>query len=215
MSRNSRIFKFTTAFPQILLAALLAVGASAAEPPAPAKEQQVPPAASAVSENYIIGPGDVVQVFVWRQPDLSISVPVRPDGKISTPLVEDMVAVGKTPSNLARDMEKVLAEYIHSPEVNIFVTQPSNLFSQVKVIGEVRQQLSIGYREGLTVLDVILQAGGLGQFAAGNRAHVVRVENGKERRIPVRLHDLLNKGDLKHNLPMLPGDVLVVPQSRF
>jgi polysaccharide export outer membrane protein len=174
-----------------------------------------PAAGAGLGTNYLIGPGDIVQVFVWRNPELTVTVPVRPDGKISTPLVEDMIAVGKTPSILARDVEKVLAEYIRSPQVNVIVTQPNSVFSQIKVIGEVARPQSIGYREGLTVIDVVLQVGGLGTFAAGNRAHVLRAEGGHQKEIAVRLNDLLRKGDMKQNLPMLPGDVLVVPQSRF
>ena len=132
---------------------------------------QTPPAPN---DQYIIGPGDTVQVFVWRNPELSVTVPVRPDGKISTPLVEDLVAVGKTSSQLAREIEKVLAEYIRSPQVNIIVTNPVSTYSQVKVIGEVVTPQSVPYREGLTVLDVVLAVGGLTEFAAGNRAKIVR-----------------------------------------
>lgn len=198
----------------VLLAASLSVG-PVVQSVAAAPDPEIPAVGANVGADYIIGPGDALQVFVWRNAELTITVPVRPDGKISTPLVGDMVAVGKTPSMLARDIESVLAEYIRSPEVNIIVTQPNSVFSQVKVIGEVAQQQSMGYREGLTVLHVVLQAGGLTQFAAGNRAHILRTENGQQRKIPVRLKDLLNKGDLEYDLPMLPGDVLVVPQSRF
>lgn len=177
------------------------------------------PAASPLSESqantYIIGPGDELQVFVWRNPELSTTIPVRPDGRISTPLVEDMIAVGKTPSQLARDVETVLAEYIRSPQVNIIVTQPISIFSQIKVIGEVGKPQGLPYREGMTVLDVVLAVGGMGQFAAGNRARIIRNENGKQREIPVKLADLVNKGDMRQNLAMQAGDVLVVPQSMF
>jgi polysaccharide export outer membrane protein len=165
--------------------------------------------------DYIIGPGDTLQVFVWRSPELTTSVPVRPDGKISTPLVEDMVAVGKTPSQLARDIETVLAEYIRSPQVNIIVSQAISTFSQVKVIGQVTQPQSIPYREGMKVLDAVLAVGGLGPFASGNRAKVVRTENGAQRELKVKLADLVNKGDLSQNLELRPGDVIVVPESRF
>jgi polysaccharide export outer membrane protein len=167
------------------------------------------------SSNYIIGPGDQLQVFVWRNPELSETVPVRPDGKISTPLVENMVAVGKTPSQLARDMEKVLAEYVRAPTVNIIVTQALGELSQVKIVGQVVHPEAIAYREGMTVLDVVLQAGGLGPFAAGNRARLVRTENGKTREIRVKLENLLQKGDVSQNVAVKPGDVLVVPQSIF
>ena len=175
---------------------------------------QAPPPTGGGAE-YIIGPGDTLQVFVWRNPDLSVTVPVRPDGKISTPLVEDMPAVGKTPSQLARDVEKVLGEYVRSPEVNIIVTQPASAFNQVKVIGQVQKPAAIAYREGMTVLDALLAVGGLGTFAAGNRSHLVRSVDGKQTTIPLKLDALLNKGDMSQNLPLRPGDVLVVPESRF
>ena len=173
------------------------------------------PSAVPVSPDYLIGPGDTLQVFVWRNPDLSVTVPVRPDGKISTPLVEDMSAVGKTPSILARDIEKALSEYVKSPQVNVIVTIPVSVFSQVKVIGQVLKPQSVPYREGMTVLDALLAVGGLGQFAAGNRAHIARTVNGKEQDIKVKLDALVNGGEMQQNLKLLPGDVLVVPESRF
>ena len=165
--------------------------------------------------DYILGPGDQIQVFVWRNPDLSATVPVRPDGRISTPLVEDMVAVGKTPSQLARDVEKVLAEYVRTPQVNVIVTQPASTFSQVKVVGQVLHPQVMPYRNGLTVLDAILASGGLGQFAAGNRSKLVRTVDGKQTEIKLKLSNLLNDGDMKQNVPLLPGDVLIIPESRF
>jgi polysaccharide biosynthesis/export protein len=173
------------------------------------------PAQSTVAPDYMIGPGDTLQVFVWRNPDLSVTVPVRPDGKISTPLVEDMIAVGKTPSLLARDIEKALSEYVKSPQVNVIVTIPVSVFSQVKVIGQVVKPQSVPYRDGMTVLDALLAVGGLGQFAAGNRAHIARTVNGKEQDIKVKLDALVNGGEMQQNLKLLPGDVLVVPESRF
>ena len=180
---------------------------------------QSPPTASADgrsgSPEYIIGPGDQLQVFVWQNPELTVTVPVRPDGKISTPLDEDMAAVGKTPSQLARDIEKVLSEYVRTPHVNVIVTQPASAFSQVKVIGQVAHPAAVPYREGMTVLDAVLAVGGLSTFAAGNRAHLVRMEEGKEHDIKVRIDALVNHGDMSQNLPLRPGDVLVVPESRF
>ncbi len=118
------------------------------------------------SARYIVGPGDSLQVFVWRNPDLSVTVPVRPDGRISTPLVEDMLAIGKTPAQLARDIEKVLSEYVRSPQVNVIVSAPVSTFSQVKIIGHVAKPQALAFREGLTVLDAVLSAGGLEPFAA-------------------------------------------------
>jgi polysaccharide biosynthesis/export protein len=198
----------------VLASSVLAQNAAPAAAPAEATAAPVLPE-SKVAADYVIGPGDSLQVFVWRNPELTTTVPVRPDGKISTPLVEDMVAVGKTPSELARDIEKVLGEYVRSPQINVIVTQPASVFSQIKVIGQVVRPQSVAYREGLTVLDAVLAVGGLGPFAAGNRAKVVRTENGKAREIKVKLQKLLNGGDMKQNILLKPGDVIVVPESRF
>jgi polysaccharide biosynthesis/export protein len=181
----------------------------------PATTPAQSPAEPGSGGEYIIGPGDTLQVFVWRNPDLTVTVPVRPDGKISTPLVEDMPAVGKTPTQLARDIEKVLAEYVRSPEVNIIVTKPASAFSQVKVIGQVQKPQAVPYREGMTVLDAVLAVGGLAPFAAGDRTQLVRTVDGKQTQTRVKLDALLNKGDMSQNLPLRPGDVLVVPESRF
>jgi polysaccharide biosynthesis/export protein len=193
-----------------ILSVLVNWGAAAAQP------AQAPlPAAPAVTPDYIIGPGDELQIFVWRDPELTATVPVRPDGKITTPLVEDMPAVGKTPLRLARDIEKVLSVYVKQPQVNVVVTKPASAFSQVKVIGQVLHPASVPYREGMTVLDAVLAVGGLANFAAGNRAHIVRMDQGREVQLPVKLEALVNKGDMRQNLPLKPGDVLVVPESRF
>jgi polysaccharide export outer membrane protein len=189
---------------------LAALTAHSAAPPA-----AIAPAAEAVAPNYIIGPGDTLQVYVWRNPELTTTIPVRPDGRISTPLVEDMVAVGKNPATLARDIEKVLSEYVKSPQVNIIVTLPQSAYSQIRVIGQVAKPQAIPYREGMTVLDAVLTCGGVAQFGAGNRAKLIRMENGKRREIRVRLDALANNGDLRQNLKLMPGDVLVVPESRF
>jgi polysaccharide export outer membrane protein len=172
-------------------------------------------AAQPVAAAYIIGPGDSLEVFVWRNPELSSTVPVRPDGKISTPLVEDMVAVGKTPTQLARDIEKVLAEYVKSPQVNVIVTLPVSAFSQVKIIGQVLKPQSLPYRDGMTVLDALLSVGGLGPYAAGNRAKVVRSEGGKQTEISVNLEKIVDKGDMTQNIKLQPGDVIVVPETHF
>jgi polysaccharide export outer membrane protein len=172
-------------------------------------------AAATVSPNYRIGPGDTLKVSVFQNDELTATIPVRPDGKISTPLVEDMVAVGKTPTELARDIEKSLAMYVKSPKVSVVVTNALSIFSQVKVIGQVLHPQSLPYREGMTVLDAVLEVGGLGQFAAGNRAHIVRKENGKESDIKIKLESLINSGDMTQDLVLKPGDVVVVPETRF
>jgi len=208
-------FKYLTGLVPAVLLASLAMGQDAAAPaPQPAEVTPAIPAAG-VSPNYVIGPGDTLQVYVWRNPELTTTIPVRPDGKISTPLVEDMIAVGKTPSILARDIEKVLGEYVRSPQVNIIVTQPVSTFSQVKVIGQVTHPQALPFREGMTVLDAVLAVGGLAPYAAGNRAKIIRKENGKSREIKVKLDNVVNKGDLAGNMLLIPGDVLVVPESVF
>lgn len=199
----------------ILAAILVLVPALRAAEPLPPALPPEPSAPVSVSADYIIGPGDVLQVFVLDNPELTITVPVLPDGKISTPLVQDMIAVGKTSSMLASDIEKVLSEYVRSPQVSVIITQAASAFSQVKVMGRVQRQQPLPYREGMTVLDAILAAGGLAEFAAPNRAKLLRMENGKQTEIRIRLGNLLNDGDLKHNLPLKPGDVLLVPESRF
>lgn len=196
-----------------VLAGLLLLSAAGAQQQPPTQPEAE---AAGAGPDYVIGPGDTIQVFVWRNPDLSVSVPVRPDGKVSTPLVEDMVAVGKTPTQLARDIEARLAEYIRSPQVNIIVTEPRSSFSKVTVIGQVGTPGPVPYREGMTVLDVVLAVGGLGEFAAGNRAKLVRKdENGKPKEIRVRLADLVERGRLKENVEVRPGDMLIVPESFF
>jgi polysaccharide export outer membrane protein len=182
-------------------------------PAGPAAAPAMP--AGVVADDYIIGPGDSLQVFVWRNPELSVTVPVRPDGKISTPLVENMVAIGKSPSQLARDIEAVLSEFVRAPQVNIIVGNAVSTFSQVKVVGQVRTPQALPYREGLRVLDVVLATGGLTEFAAANRAKIVRVVNGKNTEIRVKLGNLMNKGDLAQNRELKPGDVFIIPQSVF
>jgi len=173
--------------------------------------------AAAPANDYRIGPGDQLSVFVFNQPDLSVSVQVRPDGRISTPLVENLQAVGKTPSELGRDMEKVLAEYVRTPQVNIIVTGFVGTYSdQIRVVGEgVATPRALPFRTGMHLMDVMIQVGAPGQFAALNRARILRTENGKQIEIKVRVGDLINKGDTRQNVAMMPGDVLVIPQSRF
>jgi polysaccharide export outer membrane protein len=171
--------------------------------------------AAEIATDYVIGPGDTIQVFVWRNPELSVTVPVRPDGKISTPLVENMVAIGKSPSQLARDIETVLSEFVRAPQVNVIVGNAVSTFSQVKVVGQVRAPQALPFREGLRVLDIVLATGGLTEFAAANRAKIVRQVDGRNTEIRVRLRNLMDRGDLRENHELRPGDVFIVPQSAF
>ncbi|MBK8535085.1 MAG: polysaccharide biosynthesis/export family protein [Candidatus Competibacteraceae bacterium] len=180
--------------------------------------------------NYLIGPGDSVQIFVWRNPEVSQGVTVRPDGKISTPLVEDLQASGKTPTQLARDLEKALETYIRQPIVTVIVAGGIGPYSeQIRVVGQVggssggssggggsqtSKPQAIAYKEKMTLLDVMVVVGGLGQFANGNHTKLVRVVDGKQKEYEVRLDDLLN-GDITANVDMLPGDILIVPEAWF
>lgn len=173
------------------------------------------PAASAVGADYLIGPGDTLQIFVWQSPDLSALVPVRPDGRISTPLVEDMIAVGKTPAKLASDLETALAEFVRSPKVSVIVTIAIGALNQVQVIGQVTRPSGVPYHAGLRVLDVLLAVGGLTEFAAPNRSSLIRTKDGRETKLKLRIGDLLDEGDLDQNLLLEPGDVIVVPQTWF
>ncbi len=182
---------------------------------APTSQQSVPEEGP-ISTEYLIGPGDLLRVFVWQNPEISINVPVRPDGKISTPLVEDMVAVGKTPTQLARDIEELLTRYIRTPVVTVMVTTFVGTFGeQIRVVGQAANPQALSYRDKMTLLDVMIQVGGLGQFAAGNRAKLVRRVAGRQTVIQVRLEDLMKKGDISANVSMRPGDILIIPESRF
>jgi polysaccharide export outer membrane protein len=167
------------------------------------------------STEYSIGVGDTLQIFVWRQPDLSVTVPVRPDGRVSTPLVEDIEAVGKTATQLAREIEGVLSEYVRNPEVNVIIQSFAGTSSaQVRVLGQVQQPGSLPYRERLTLMDAIIEVGGLTEFAAGNRARLVRSIDGRGEEMRVRLRDLL-EGEIDENLDLRPGDVIIVPEAVF
>jgi polysaccharide biosynthesis/export protein len=170
----------------------------------------------AAPADYIIAPGAVLNIFVWQHADLSATVPVRPDGKISTPLIEDMVAAGKTPTALARDMEEVLSKYIRQPTVNVIVQSAAPSFQQqVRVVGQAANPQALAYSDGMMLLDVMIQVGGLGQFAAGNRAKLVRRTADGPVEIAVRLDDLLNAGDMRQNVYVQPGDVIIIPEARF
>jgi len=169
-----------------------------------------------IATPYLIGPGDTLNIVVWRSPELSLVVPVRPDGKITTPLVEDLQASGKTPNQLARDIEQVLTRYVQTPVVTVIITTFGGAYSQqIRVIGEAAKPQALPYRERMTLLDVMIAVGGITDFAAGNRASILRTEGGKTHQFRVLLTDLIRGGDLSANVEMRPGDVLVIPQSFF
>lgn len=172
--------------------------------------------ANASKAPYLIGPGDQLQIYVRNNPDLSVTVPVRPDGKISIPLVQSIQATGKTPTQLANDLTNKLSQFIRVPTVTVIVRSFHGAYKQqIKVVGQAVKPQAIPYREGMTVLDVMIDVGGLSQFAAGNRAVLVRDVNGRERRIPLHLSALLDKGEMKYNQPVRPGDTIFIPESLF
>lgn len=188
---------------------LLGACSSRGQAPAVVETPEEPPM-------YQIGAGDSLTIFVWRNPDLTTSVVVRPDGRISVPLIEDLYVEGKTPSELSREIETQLADYVQEPLVTVTVggfvgTYPQ----QVRIVGEATQPMAIPYRANMTVLDAVIQAGGLTEFANGNRTTLVRVEDGTPKEYRVYLDDLLKDGDISANLPLLPGDILIVPETFF
>jgi polysaccharide export outer membrane protein len=182
------------------------------------------PAASFVAmqegpgEEYVIGPLDELTIFVWRNPELGASVQVRPDGRITTPLITDMPAVGKTPSMLAEDIKLQLSQYIQEPLVSVIVNKFAGTFSQqVRVVGATEKPASLPYRANMTLLDAMISVGGLSEFASGNRAKLIRFdkESGTQKEFALRLGDLLKKGDSKANVMLMPGDVIIIPESMF
>jgi len=194
----------------MMLAATLAlVGCATPVPPSSA-------ALAPINPDYLIGPGDNVTVTVWRNPEVSGSVPVRPDGKITTPLVEDLPAAGKTSTQLARDIEAALAKFIQQPVVTVIVTNfVGNYGDQIRVIGQAARPQALAYRRDMSLMDVLITVGGITEFAAGNKASIIRNVDGKQEKIVVRLDDLIRNGDISANMPMRPGDVLVIPESFF
>jgi len=165
---------------------------------------------------YLIGPGDNLNVFVWRNPEVSTGVTVRPDGKITTPLVEDLQASGKTAAELAREIEEVLEIYIRQPIVTVIVGGFVGPYSeQIRVVGEATTPQALPFREDMSLLDVMIRVGGLTEFAAGNQASIVRMVDGEQQQYRVRIDDLLRGGDITANVSMLPGDILIIPESWF
>ena len=192
----------------LVLAAGLLGGCASSFPPAPME-------AADAEYNYVIGAGDSVNIVVWRNPELSMSVPVRPDGKITTPLVEDLPAMGKDATTLARDIEKELSKFIREPVVTVIVTGFVGPFSeQIRVVGEAGKPQILAYKQKMTLLDVMIAVGGMTEFADGNAATILRTSEGNKQ-YSVRIKDLIKRGDVSANVEMRPGDVLIIPQSWF
>ena len=191
-----------------LLVALLSACATSGLEPAPAK-------AAKADYRYLIGPGDQLNIVVWRNPELSGTVPVRPDGRVTLPLIEDLAAAGKNPSELSREIETRLRRYIQDPVVTVIVSgMVGSSSEQIRVVGQASKPTALPYRQSMTVLDVMIAVGGLTDYAAGNRAVLVRnAEGGKQ--YALRLNDLIRRGDISANVEMLPGDIVIIPQSSF
>jgi polysaccharide export outer membrane protein len=211
-TRPVRLVGFRSRVAALGLAALAALAAGCAAPPA------LPPApasAGVADYNYVIGPGDGLNIIVWRNPELSMSVPVRPDGKISAPLVDELEAQGKTSTQMARDVEKKLATYVRDPIVTVIVTGFVGPYSeQIRVVGEAARPQFLPFKNKMTLLDVMIAVGGLTDFAAGNNATILRTADGNKQ-YAVRLKDLIKRGDISANVEMRPGDILIIPQALF
>jgi polysaccharide biosynthesis/export protein len=179
------------------------------------KQTAAPTLAASPDYRYLIGPGDMVNIIVWRNPEISMNVPVRPDGRISSPLVEDLPAMGKDPTTLARDIEKELGKYIRDAVVTVVVTGFVGPYSeQIRVVGEAAKPQILAYKQKMTLLDVMIAVGGMTDFADGNGATILRTADGNKQ-YGVRLKDLVKRGDVSANVEMRPGDVLIIPQSWF
>ena len=204
--------------PAVLLATTMLTGCMSG-----GTRPELPPAAFVATkelpgDEYVIGPLDSLQIFVWRNPELSAKVQVRPDGRITTPLITDMPAVGKTPTMLQQDLKLQLSQYITDPIVSVIVTSFNSTFSQqVRVVGATEKPASIPFRANMTVLDAMIAVGGLGEYAAGNKARLVRFDkgSGKQQEFGLRLNDLIKRGDIKANVRLQPGDVIIIPESMF
>ena len=215
MPKNSRL-TYVVAIPvmvSIMLSGCSGSGGGAQLPQASFVALQEGP-----GEEYVIGPLDDLTIFVWRNPELGASVQVRPDGRITTPLITDMPAVGKTPSMLAEDIKLQLSQYIQEPIVSVIVNKFSGTFSQqVRIVGATGKPASIPYRANMTLLDAMIAVGGLSEYASGNKARLVRFDKqiGKQKEYNVRIGDLLRKGDTRANVMLMPGDVIIIPESTF
>lgn len=209
---NSSASSFLIVLRRLLALGVLAVAGCASGPAIPPAPQTLPASAE---YTYIIGPGDSLHVMVWRNPELSMNVTVRPDGKVSAPLVDELTAQGKTPQELAREVEKVLGKFVRDPIVTVMVSGFVGPYSeQIRVVGEAAKPQFLPYKNKMTILDVMIAVGGLTDFASGNKATILRTAEGNKL-YSVRLQDLLKRGDVSANVEVRPGDILIIPQSLF
>jgi len=208
-SHSLLVFSALAAFLGLSGLGLSACGGSGSRPDAPVTAPET-------TETYRIGPGDTLRVFVWGNPGLSETVPVRPDGRVSVPLLEDLEVANKTPSEVGREIEQRLQVFVEDPLVTVIVSDFVGPFTQqVRVVGEATEPQAIPYRADMTALDVMIEVGGLTEFAAGNRSTLVRRAGEGTTEYRVRLDDLVRDGDISANVPMQPGDVLIIPESFF
>src|SRR5437588_9730266 len=208
--RGQEVHRFF--FGGLLAAAVLSTVGCGGAPPLP----PAPPASSLPSAEYRIGPGDALNIFVWRNPELTLSVPVRPDGWWSIPLVEDVVAIGKTPTSLAREFEQQLSKYVKEPLVTVIVEGfVGPIPEQIRVIGEAAQPRALPYRADMTLLDVMIAVGGLTRYAAGNDSVIIRTAQGEQNTYSVHLNSLIRDGDIESNVALRPGGILIIPQRLF
>ncbi|PZU60931.1 MAG: polysaccharide export protein [Sphingobium sp.] len=211
-ARVSRIF-LGLSLPALALVGCAGTGSGPQLPSASFVSNETGP-----SEEYVIGPLDQLTIFVWHNPELGAKVQVRPDGRITTPLISDLPAVGKTPAVLADDIKAALSKYVENPIVSVIVDNFSGTFSQqVRIVGATEKPASIPYRANMTLLDAMISVGGLSEYAAGNRARLVRYDKtaGKQAEFALRIGDLIKKGDTKANVLLAPGDVIIIPESMF
>lgn len=215
MNRNKSWVRITVLFMATNMMILLA-GCATNYPLLPSSLGMPPSTTSPDRYTYLIGPGDSLNIFVWRNPEVSMSVVVRPDGMITTPLVEDLPVSGKTPTQVAREIEKALARFIKDPMVTVMMSGFVGPYSeQIRVVGEAAKPQALPYRQRMTLLDVMIAVGGLTTYAAGNHATIVRIVDGKQRQFSVHIDDLIKDGDITANVDMLPGDTLIIPESWF
>ena len=213
MNPDSRLFRLLCLSPRLAVAGLAVLLAACGS--VPAQHPPAPVSAAASDYSYVIGPGDNLNIVVWRNPELSMSVPVRPDGKVSAPLVDEIVAQGKTSVEMAREVEKALGKYVRDPIVTVIVTSFVGPYSeQIRVVGEAARPQFLPFKQKMTLLDVMIAVGGLTDFASGNSATILRTAEGNKQ-YSVRLKDLIKRGDVSANVEMRPGDILIIPQSFF
>ena len=215
VKENKSLVRTVIVFAAASLMAFLG-GCATTYPLLPTAKGVPPHTTSPDNYRYLIGPGDTFSIFVWRNPEVSSSVVVRPDGMITTTLIEDLPVTGKTPTQVAREIEKALARYIKDPLVTVMMSGFVGPYSeQIRVVGEAAKPQALAYRQRMTLLDVMIAVGGLTTYAAGNHATIVRMVDGKQRQFTVHIDDLIKDGDISANVDMLPGDTLIIPESWF